>query len=199
VLGLIIGLITMYYVLLEWATIAVRLERILPLDPRHTRALVLEFRDVGRSAFVGTVATAAVQGVLAGIGYWIMGVGQPVTWGLLTGLASFVPLIGTAVIWASIAIYQAFNGHLASGILVAVWGVFVITGLADYVIRPRLVGKKGHGHPLLMLIALLGGIEVMGLAGLIVAPVMMSLFLATLRIYERESATARPDDATSTS
>jgi len=70
--------------------------------------------------------------------------------------------------------------------------------LADYVIRPRLVGGKDHGHPLLMLFALLGGIEVFGLAGLIVAPILMSLFLAALRIYEREvesegAASAVPD------
>ncbi|MGH7281255.1 MAG: AI-2E family transporter, partial [Polyangiaceae bacterium] len=50
----------------------------------------------------------------------------------------------------------------------------------------RLVGRKGDGHPLLMLIALLGGIEVFGLAGLFVGPILMSLFLAALRIYERE-------------
>jgi predicted PurR-regulated permease PerM len=42
------------------------------------------------------------------------------------------------------------------------------------------------GHPLLVMFALLGGIEVFGLAGLIVAPILMSLFLAVLRIYERE-------------
>ena len=58
--------------------------------------------------------------------------------------------------------------------------------VTDYVIRPRLVGGKTHGHPLLVLIALLGGIEVLGLPGLIVAPILMSLFVAVLRIYERE-------------
>ena len=188
VLGLIIALLTMYYVLLEWPAMATRLENVLPLDPRHTRALMLEFRDVGRSAFVGTVATAIVQGILGGIGYWAAGVDQPLTWGLMTGLASFLPLVGTAIVWATIAAFQLLSGHPVAGVFLLAWGVIVVTSLADYVIRPRLVGKKGHGHPLLMLIALLGGIEVMGLAGLIVAPILMSLFLATLRIYERETA-----------
>jgi predicted PurR-regulated permease PerM len=40
---------------------------------------------------------------------------------------------------------------------------------------------------LLTLVSLIGGIEVMGLAGLIVAPIVMSLFLAVLRIYERDT------------
>jgi len=187
ILGLVIALMTMYYVLLEWPSIAVRLERVLPLDPRHTRALILEFRDVGRSSFIGALATAIVQGLLGGVGYAIVGVSNSVTLGILTAIASFLPLVGTALVWAGVAIYLAVTGQLLAGLFVAAWGLLVVMTLADYVIRPRLVGGKDHGHPLLMLFALLGGIEVFGLVGLIVAPILMSLFLAVLRIYEREA------------
>jgi predicted PurR-regulated permease PerM len=185
-LGLVIALMTMYYVLLEWPNIAVRLERVLPLDPRHTRALVLEFRDVGRSSFVGTLATALVQGVLGGAGYAIAGVSNSVTLGLLTALASFVPLLGTSVVWTGVSVYLLVKARALAGVFVFAWGFIVVMALSDYVIRPRLVGGPGHGHPLLMLVALLGGLEAFGLAGLIVGPILMSLFLAALRIYERE-------------
>ncbi len=187
VLGLIVGTLTMYYVLLEWPRLAVRLERVLPLDPRHTRALILEFRDVGRGALVGAVATAAVQGALGGLGYAVAGSSQAITWAVFTAIASFLPVVGTGTVWAPIGIDLISKGRLTAGIFVLVWGFCVVMTLTDYVIRPRLVGRKGHGHPLLMLIALLGGIEVFGLPGLIVAPILMSLFLAVLRIYERES------------
>jgi len=192
VLGLLIALMTQYYVLLEWPTITTRLERLLPLDPRHTRALVLEFRDVGRSAFVGTVATAIIQGLLAWIGYAIGGVGQAMTWGLLTAIASFLPLVGTTLVWVPIAGYQVLHGHVTSGLFVFFWGLIIVSIASDYVIRPRVVGQRGQTHPLLMLVALLGGIEVMGLAGLLVAPILMSLFLAILRIYERETEPIAP-------
>jgi predicted PurR-regulated permease PerM len=185
-LSLVIALFTMYYVLLEWSHIAVRLEKLLPLDPRHTRALMLEFRDVARSAFVGTLATAAVQGLFGGIGYAVAGVPQPITWGVLTALGSFIPMVGTAIIYVPIGIYLIVTGHVVWGIFVLAWGALVVMAVSDYVVRPRLVGSHGEGHPLLMLIALLGGIEVFGLAGLIVGPVVMSLFLAVTRIYERE-------------
>lgn len=186
VLGGVVGLMTMYYVLVEWPRLPVRLERVLPLDPRHTRALIIEFRDVGRSALIGTVMTAAVQGVTAGIGYAICGVPHAVTWALVTALASLIPAIGTALVWIPIGLYLAFSGHSGLAAIELIWGTLVVVGVSDYVIRPRLVGGHGQGHPLLMLIALLGGIEVFGLAGLIVGPVLMSLFVAILRIYERE-------------
>ncbi|GAC1393704.1 MAG: AI-2E family transporter [Polyangiales bacterium] len=188
VLGFIVGLMTMYYVLIEWPRLPVRLEKILPLDPRHTRALVIEFRDVGRSALIGTVLTAVVQGTLGGVGYAICGVPHAVTWALVTALVSLIPAIGTVLVWFPVGVYLFMGGHTARAVIELVWGGLVVVGVSDYVIRPRLVGSHGHGHPLLMLIALLGGIEVFGLAGLIVGPVVMSLFVAILRIYEREVA-----------
>lgn len=186
ILGLVVALTTMYYALLEGTRVARRIERIAPLEPRHTRALIVEAREVGRSAFIGTIATAVVQGMLAGIGYAFLGVPQPVTWAVVTALASFLPVIGTAIVWVPVAGYLLMDGHPVRAVLMAIYGVVMVTSLADYVIRPRIVGSRGHGHPLLTLIALLGGIEVFGLAGLVVAPIVMSVFVAAFRLYERE-------------
>ncbi|MBS2019466.1 MAG: AI-2E family transporter [Deltaproteobacteria bacterium] len=196
-LGLVVSLMTMYYVLLEGTRLARRIERIAPLEPRHTRALILEAREVGRDAFLGTLATACIQGLLGGIGYAALGVPQPVTWALATAITSFLPVIGTLVVWVPMSAWLIVEGHPVKGVFLIVWGVLIITSLADYVIRPRIVGVRGHGHPLLTLIALLGGIEVFGLAGLIVAPIAMSVFVAAFRIYEREvRAGALPAAAT---
>jgi predicted PurR-regulated permease PerM len=185
VLGLVMALLTMYYVLLEWRPIIVKLERVLPLNPRHTRALILEFRQVGRGVLVGTVATAIVQGTLGGIAYVVLGVPQALTWALATGFGSFLPVVGTGIVWGPIGGWLILTGRPLAGVAVFIWGTLVVMMATDYVIRPRLVGRR-VGHPLLVMFALLGGIEVFGLAGLIVAPILMSLFLAVLRIYERE-------------
>jgi len=185
VLGLIMALLTTYYVLIEWRALIVRLERVLPLNPRHTRALILEFRQVGRGVLVGTLATAIVQGVLGGIAYTVLSVPQALTWALATGFGSFIPVVGTGIVWGPIGAYLILNGRPLAGVCVLIWGALVVMMMTDYVIRPRLVGRR-VGHPLLVMFALVGGIEVFGLAGLVVAPILMSLFLAVLRIYERE-------------
>lgn len=198
ILGLIVALMTMYYMLREGPSFARRIEAIAPLEPRHTRALLVEARDVGRTAFLGTIATALVQGMLAGIGYAALGVPQPVTWAVVTALASFLPLVGTLTVWIPIAGWLFVDGHPAKAVLLAIWGALVVTSLADYVIRPRIVGSGNHGHPLLTLIALLGGIEVFGLAGLVIAPIVMSVSVAAFRLYEREVKTgAVPGTTTS--
>jgi predicted PurR-regulated permease PerM len=187
VLGLMIALATMYYVLIDWTRLALRLESVLPLDPRHTRALILEFRDVGRGTLVGTIGTALVQGALASIAYALGGAPQVATFGLLTAIASLLPVVGTGAIWAPVGISQILKGHVSGGVFILAWGFCIVMTMTDYVIRPRLVGRSCHAHPLFILIALLGGVEAIGLPGLIVAPILVSLFVAVLSIYERET------------
>lgn len=188
-LELVIGLLTMYYVLLEWPRIPVHIERVMPLDPRHTRALILEFRDVGRAAMIGTLATALIQGGIGWMGYAAVKLPQAFLWGMVTALASFLPVLGTFLVWMPIGLWLMLTGHPLSGAFVLAWGFFLVVGVVDYVVRPRMVRGHGSTNQLLMLVALLGGIEVFGLAGLIVGPIVVSLFLAILRIYEREIGT----------
>jgi predicted PurR-regulated permease PerM len=135
-----------------------------------------------------------VQGLLASIGYTISGLPHAITWGLCTAVASFLPVAGTAVIWVPVSLYYASRGEISQAALQAVWGVVLVIGIGDYVLRPWLVGRNGKGQPLLILVAALGGIQVFGLAGIIVGPVMMSLFLAILTIYEREMESAERSD-----
>jgi predicted PurR-regulated permease PerM len=185
-LTVVVALWTMYYVLLDWPRIARHLERISPLYPRDTRELVTEFQDVGRRAFVGTVATAIVEGLLAGVGFALTGVPEPITWGVLLGILSFIPAIGTLFVWVPAAVWLITTGAVARGIVLVAWSLIIVMALSDYVVRPRLVGRGGGTHPLLMLIALLGGLSVFGISGLIVGPVVVSLFVAAAHIYERE-------------
>ncbi len=182
----VIAFFTMYYVLLEWAALVRRLEHLLPLHPKHTRALVAEFRSVGRSALIGTMGTSLVQGVLAGVGYAAAGVSQPMLWATITMMASFLPVVGTAVVWFPIALATALAGRTGAGVFVGVWGFFVVVGVCDYIVRPKLVGSKGHMHPLPLLVSLLGGVELFGLMGVIVGPILMALCLSVIGIYEQE-------------
>ena len=103
ILTLIVALWTMYYVLIDWQRIAYHLEHVLPLDPEHTRALVTEFREVGRTAFLGTLASAIIQGILAGIGFEAFGVPQGITWAAVLAVASFIPVVGVPLVWVPIS------------------------------------------------------------------------------------------------
>jgi predicted PurR-regulated permease PerM len=94
--------------------------------------------------------------------------------------------VGTLLVWVPVGVGLITAGHPVSGIFELLWGGLVVVGLSDYVIRPALVGGHGHVPTLLTFISLFGGVEVFGLLGLIVGPVIASVALALLRTYDRE-------------
>ena len=179
-----------YYVLRHWDEIVHHAELVFPFAPHHTRALLGQFRKVGSEVLRGTVVTGVVQGVLAGIGYWITGIPDPLFFGALTAVASLVPAVGTLLIWVPAGIILIATGHPVAGIAELVYAALIVGILTDYVIRPKLI-QKGKGVPaILTFVSLFGGIEVFGFIGLIVGPVIVMLCVAILKTYEQEVGAA---------
>ena len=185
VLIVIFTTITSYYLLLEGPKLARFAVRMLPLPQPETRALMHEFHDVAVGTLLGIGVIALVQGTLAGIGFWIFGLGKPVVWGALCAVASLLPAIGTGIICWPAAIIWALSGHVGGAIgLIVYWGI-IITSIPDYWLRPRVMRGHMRLHELLVLIAVFGGIEAFGAIGILVGPMLVAMFVALLRIYDR--------------
>jgi predicted PurR-regulated permease PerM len=134
------------------------------------------------------------QGVTSGIGYWIFGVDSPVVWAALTGVASILPAVGTAFIWAPVVIVTIATGHLGKGLGILAWSLVVVVFIADYILRPKLVGTKMKMNDLLVFIAIFGGIEAFGILGIVLGPIAVAVLLSLIRIYEREYRPEGPVD-----
>lgn len=184
-LGLFFALLTMYMVLRYWTRMVAATAEVSPLAPRHTRAVLAEFKRAGRETLTGTVVTGLAQGVFAGIGFWISGVRQPAFFGAATAVASLLPGVGTLLVWVPVGVFLAATGHAGKAILELSWCALTVVGVSDYLIRPKLVGDEGS-PAILVYIGLFGGVEVLGLAGLIIGPILMALGVAALRLYSRE-------------
>lgn len=194
-LTLFFTIMATFFVLRHWTELIARAERMLPLHPAHTRVVLAEFQKVGSEVFVGTLLTGLAQGVLAGIGYAIAAVPEAALLGALTAICSLVPVVGTLLVWVPIGVVLAISNHVGAGIFVLVWGALVVGVLCDYVIRPKLVGRDGYVPTLITFIALFGGVEVFGLIGLIVGPVIASVALALLQTYDAALCAAAARDA----
>ncbi len=192
-LALLFAMLSMHYILRNWQAVALRTQEAFPLRPDYTAGLLAEFRRVGRTTLVGTLGTGIAQGVLAALGFWVTGVPEPLFFGAATAVASLVPAVGGALVWLPVGVVLILSGHPTRGIVVLVWGLAVVGLVSDYVIRPRLVGGGGHLPSLVTFAALLGGVQVFGLKGLIVGPVLMSLAVAVLRLYATEARKRRAD------
>jgi len=130
----------------------------------------------------GGILIAAIQGVLGGLSFWILGISSPVFWGTAMALLSFIPLGGTAFIWAPASLLFFIQGAFLKGLVLLGIGVFVIS-MVDNFLRPLFVGVRTNIHPLLLLFAVLGGIQVFGMIGLVAGPLIASLCITLIGIY----------------
>lgn len=191
VLGAFFAMLTMHFILRNWETVSLRAQETFPLRPDYTRALFGEFRRVGRTTLMGTVVTGLGQGILATIGYWLAGLPEPIFFGVATAVASLVPAVGTMLVWVPAGVVLILLGRPAHGIFELAWGGLLVVALSDYYVRPRLVGGEGQMPSLITFAALFGGVEVFGLKGLVLGPVLMSLAVAVLRLYATETRLRR--------
>jgi predicted PurR-regulated permease PerM len=188
VLTLFFMTLASHFVLRHWTDIVARTERTLPFERRHTRALLDQFRKVGRQVFLGTVVTGLVQGLLAAVGYFLTGVPEPAFFGALTAIASLLPGVGTLLVWVPIGVVQMASGHVVAGLIELIYSALTVGIASDYVIRPRLVGREKNIPAILMFVALFGGVQVFGIIGLILGPLIATLSMAVLKTYELEVA-----------
>jgi predicted PurR-regulated permease PerM len=153
----------------------------LPFSEKQKNMLIKQISDIVVANLYGGFIIAVVEGLLGGIGFAVAGLSSAVLWGFAMAVFSFMPVIGPFVIWVPAAIYLMVTGELVKGIGLALYGFFII-GLADNVLRPIVVGKRTQMHFLVLFFSLLGGIQLFGLLGLIMGPLIIAIFVSLLRI-----------------
>ena len=180
-----VGLYVTYFLLRDGEKLAPALRDALPLRRDVADRLLEKFVAVVRATIKGSVVVALVQGALGAITFWIVGLPAALLWGLLMALVALLPAIGPAIVWVPVAIYLLATGAVWQGIVVIVSGVAVI-GLADNILRPILVGRDTGIPDWLVLVTTLGGIEVFGLSGIVVGPLVAALFIAGWQILTEQ-------------
>ncbi len=175
-------LLSLYYLFKDGARLFERLREILPIAPRERDLLILRFKQMVYATIYGGILVAIVQGILGGIIFWVLEISSPVLWGTAMAFLSLIPIGGTALIWGPAALLFFVQGALLKGILLLFLGIFGIS-MADNFLRPLFISSRTKIHPLLLFFAVLGGIQVFGLIGLVVGPLIATLCLTLIEIY----------------
>lgn len=158
------------------------MRRLSPMEDDYEERLFFVFQEFANNLVVGSLATAALQGLVAGVGYAIAGVDRLLFASVLTACFSFVPMVGTAVIWVPVAISVGIEKGPFWGGFVAAWSILV-TGTVDNLVKPLFLRGSSAIHPMLIFLAVFGGLRWLGLPGVLVGPVLVAGFLALYTIY----------------
>ena len=175
---------TMYYLFRDGDRIRQALYSILPLEHSQAHEIFTRTHEVVGASVNGVLIIALIQGALGGLAFWFLGLPSPLLWTVVMTLLSLIPMAGAFIVWVPAAIYLALTGaYVKAGLLVA-WGALVI-GSADNFLRPKLVGDKTRLHELLIFFSVLGGLQVFGILGLVLGPVVVAITLALLDVFRQ--------------
>jgi len=149
-------------------------------NQERARRYFSEIRAVTTAVTVGNLFTCLVQGVIAGLGYFVAGVPAPILCGGLTAVAAIVPVVGTAIIWVPIVLLIAIKGAYLKAFLLTLWSVFFVS-LADNAIRPLAIDAKSNIPFPAIVLGAIGGVFALGILGLILGPVIFSILITLWR------------------
>jgi predicted PurR-regulated permease PerM len=130
-----------------------------------------------RGMLYGYFIAALVIGALAAIGFGILGFQYAALLGALTTVAALIPFVGPKGVFAPLAVIEFMTGSRLIALSALVYGIVVLTGYTNIYLYPKLGGKYAGIHPILMLIAFMGGPLSMGPTGLVFGPLAMGLAL----------------------
>jgi predicted PurR-regulated permease PerM len=170
-----------------------RILDLLPFERARNDALLARIRDVIYASVYGVLVIAVIQGALCALMFWILGIPSAALWGVVTALTSVLPLVGSAAVWVPGAIYLVAIGRWPAAIVLAVWGGLVV-GSVDNFVRPRLVGERVGLSELVTFFALLGGLRVFGLVGVVMGPLLFAVAASILDVLTEEKAIAPVSD-----
>jgi predicted PurR-regulated permease PerM len=189
VLGFVIMAIALYYFLADGPEILRTMMRLSPLDDKYEQELVAQFDQLTRTIVVATLAAALTQGVLAGIGYYVAGVGSVILLTVITGLMAMVPFLGATSVWLPVCLYLYFYvGDTRAAIGLAIYSLLIVSTVDNF-IKPLILHGGAKLHPLLALMSVLGGVTALGPIGIFVGPMAVAFLQTLLVMFNAELAT----------
>ena len=176
----------LFFVLRDADRFVKYIKEMLPFPKEIKEKLFKQSQGITISILYGQIIMGVVQGIVAGLGFFIFGVPNALLLTILAAVAGIIPIIGTTVVWIPVAIYLIIVGDLVSTVGVIIFGL-LSTGIENF-IRPIIVSYKTALHPALVLIGMLGGLLLWGFLGIVMGPLILAYLIIILELYRKKKS-----------
>lgn len=176
-------LIIIFYLLIDSPRLVAFIVKLSPLPEDQDQKLIQKFKDIAAAILLGNGLGGVIQGTLGGIVFAIFGLKSPFLWGVIMGLLAFLPIVGIGAVFVPAAIFLFLQGRLAAGVFFLVFYI-ILSGGIEYFFKPKLVGKRVRMHTLIVFLAIIGGLKLFGILGIIYGPLVVTAFLTLAEIYQ---------------
>ncbi len=176
-------LLMLFFLLKDGQNLGNGLYKVLPFPDDMEKEVVDRLKEVIKVLMAGNLLIMFLQGFLLGLGLAIAGFRTPLLWGTIAAVLSLIPLVGTTFIWIPAVIYLIATGSYLWAIFVGVWSL-VWYLLLENLVKPVVLGEKLNFHPVVFFFLLLGSIQAFNLPGVIIGPILLTLFYSLWEIYK---------------
>jgi predicted PurR-regulated permease PerM len=178
---MILVCLTCYFMLVDGRTFLNWSYARIPLAKDVRERLTQVFHETAISVIWASMAAALSQAIIMVLAFLILKVPAAFLAGGLTFIFAFIPLAGSAPIWLGGAVYLYLNDEFLSLSFMLVFGL--VTSIVDNLIRPWILKGRNEMHPLVSLVSIFGGIQMFGLYGVFLGPILIAVFLSFLQLW----------------
>ena len=191
-LAVLLFLVSTFFFLRDGPAIVKAWDRLTPLDLEQDRKIRRRFADVCRGVLLSTILAALAQTLVVGGGLVLLDLAFGLDLGrwipllvVLTAVGAMIPVLGATAVWLPLGLWLLYQRHYAAGILLIILGTVIVSNV-DNLVRMRVLKGTAGMHPLLTLISVLGGVELMGVIGAFIGPIVAGVFVALLLILKQQ-------------
>lgn len=175
-------LVVVFYLLIDGKRFLDYLYDLSPLPDEHNDKLFSKFKEMAGAILVGNGLGGLIQGSCGGLLFLISGLSSPVLWGVIMGFLAFLPIVGIGIVLLPMSLFFMLKQKMTTGIIFLVVYAVLSWGI-EYVFKPKVVGDRVRMHPLIVFFAIIGGLNIYGILGIIYGPLIVTLFLTLADIY----------------
>lgn len=177
----------LFFTLRDGITLGERISQALPLGDAKEQLLFNRFVAIVHAMFKGTFIIAVIQGLIGGILFLSVGIQSAILWAVVMAVFALIPAIGPAIVWLPAGVLLLLGGSTWQGIVVLGVGALLLSTI-DNILRPILVARDAAMPDVLILLSVLGGLSLFGIAGIIIGPVISAFFLSMWQLFEHDYA-----------
>lgn len=189
--GIFITLVISYFILKDWENILKKIGDFLPMKKKTKKKLIKQFESITHTVIYAQLFVALIQGIIATIGFYLLGVPFPLILGVMVAFCSLIPAIGTSIIWFPASLYLILMGYfsndysvLVKGIILFFYGLLIISTI-DNVLLAKIVHNKAKVSQITTIIGVVGGASMFGVVGIFIGPILLPLLITYLETFKK--------------
>ena len=175
--------ISLFYFLKDGQSLYNWIKDTLPIPARNKMQILNSIKQNVDAFVYVTLLIGLIQAVVAGIGFFLFNIPYPLLGGMIAGILSLLPIVGPYFLYVVVGLLLLSSAQVNIAIGIIIYGL-LIGSLLDYSLRPVMMSKKAKLHPMIIFIGIFGGMSIMGIIGIVIGPIILSIGYAFFKDLE---------------